>query len=246
MSIRRIMSLAALALALTGCATSGAHPQDPFEGFNRTMFRFNEAVDEAVLKPVAKGYQSVTPSFVQTVVGNFFGNLGDVWTAANNLLQGNLHEGLSDVMRVATNTVLGLGGVLDIASEAGMTKHKEDFGQTLGAWGVPAGPYVVLPLLGPSTVRDTAALPADFAGDPWVYADPVRVRNTGSVLRIVDERAALLGASNLMEDVALDNYAFMRDAWLQRRESMVGRNTSSRPSYYDDLDDPAPGSANGQ
>jgi phospholipid-binding lipoprotein MlaA len=227
----------ALAMLLTGCATSSMHPQDPLEDFNRTMFRFNDAVDEAVLKPVATGYQKVAPSFVQTAVGNFFGNLGDVWTAVNNLLQGKVHEGVSDTMRVLVNSTMGLGGVLDIASEAGMSKHREDFGQTLGVWGVPSGPYLVLPLIGSSTVRDTAALPADFAGDPWLYNKNVSVRNTGTALRIMDERAALLGASNLVEDVSLDKYAFVRDAWLQRRESLIGREGSSRPSYYDDLDE---------
>jgi phospholipid-binding lipoprotein MlaA len=235
--MKKILSALGCALLLTGCATSTTHPQDPLENFNRAMFRFNDAVDEAVLKPVATGYQKVTPSFMQTAVGNFFGNLGDVWTAVNNLLQGKVHDGVSDTMRVLVNTTMGLGGVLDIASEAGMTKHREDFGQTLGVWGVPSGPYLVLPLIGSSTVRDTAALPADFAGDPWQYNENVSVRNTGTALRIVDERAALLGASNLVEDVSLDKYAFVRDAWLQRRGSLIGREGSSRPSYYDDFDE---------
>ena len=237
--MKRLMGVLTLVLLLTGCATTPGtgNPQDPFEGFNRTMFRFNDAVDEAVLKPVATGYQKVTPSFVQTGIGNFFGNLGDVWTAANNLLQGKVEEGVSDVMRVAINTVFGLAGVLDVASEAGLTKHKEDFGQTLAAWGVPPGPYLVLPFLGSSTVRDTAALPADIAGDVWLYTDPTRTRNAGTAVRVVDERAVLLGAGNLLDDVALDKYAFVRDAWLQRRESMIGREASSRPSYYDDLDE---------
>lgn len=232
---KNILTTFAFAMLLSGCATSATHPQDPLEGFNRAMFRFNDAVDGAVLKPAATGYQKVAPSFVQTAVSNFFGNLGDVWTSVNNLLQGKVYDGVSDAMRVAVNTTMGFGGILDIASEAGMTKHREDFGQTLGAWGVPSGPYLVLPLIGSSTIRDTVALPADFAGDPWQYTDPVSARNTGTVLRIVDERAALLGASNLLEDVALDKYAFVRDAWLQRRESLIGRESSSRPSYYDDF-----------
>lgn len=234
---KKIFGAFALVMLLTGCATSSTHPQDPYEGFNRAMFRFNDVVDEAVLKPVATGYQNVTPDFMQTAVSNFFGNLGDVWTAANNMLQGKVQEGLSDTMRVLVNTTLGFGGILDIASEAGMSKHREDFGQTLGVWGVPSGAYLVLPLIGSSTVRDTAALPADFAGDPWQYNNNVSVRNTGTALRIVDERAALLGASNLVEDVALDKYAFVRDAWLQRREALIGRETSSRPFYYDEFDE---------
>jgi phospholipid-binding lipoprotein MlaA len=238
---KKVFGAFALVVLLTGCATSATHQKDPLEGFNRAMFRFNDAVDEAVLKPVATGYQKVTPSFVQTAIGNFFGNLGDVWTSVNNFLQGNVHDGVSDAMRVAVNSTMGFGGILDIASEAGMTKHREDFGQTLGVWGVPSGPYLVLPLIGSSTIRDTAALPADFAGDPWQYDEVVgvsnRVRNTGTALRIVDERAALLGASNLLDDVALDKYAFVRDAWLQRRESLIGREGSSRPFYYDDFDE---------
>src|SRR5690606_12677805 len=137
------------------------------------------------LKPVATAYQDVTPSFVQTGVSNFFGNIGDVWTMINNFLQGKVENGLNDFMRVAVNTTFGFGGVLDIASEAGIQKHKEDFGQTLGKWGVASGPYVVLPLFGPSTLRDTAALPADIYGDPWAYVDPVSVRNTGYVIRAV-------------------------------------------------------------
>ena len=234
--MKKIVGALALVTMLTGCATTSGNPQDPFEGFNRTMFRFNDAVDETVLKPVATGYQKVTPSFVQAAIGNFFGNLGDVWTSVNNFLQGNVHDGISDAMRVAVNTTMGLGGILDIASEAGMSKHKEDFGQTLGVWGVPSGPYLVLPLIGSSTIRDTAALPADFAGDPWLYTNSVSVRNTGTAVRIVDERAALLGASNLLDDVALDKYAFVRDAWLQRRQSLIGGG-ESRPSYYDDFEE---------
>ncbi len=236
--MKKILGACALAVLMTGCATAPdtADPRDPFEGFNRTVFRFNDAVDEAVLKPVATGYQKVTPSFVQTGVSNFFGNIGDVWSAVNNLLQGKLEAGVSDGMRVAINTTFGFVGVLDIASEAGLTKHKEDFGQTLGVWGVPSGPYVVLPLLGPSTIRDTAALPVDFAGDVWQYTDSVGTRNTGTALRIVDARAGLLDAGNLLEDVALDKYAFMRDAWLQRRQSMIG-GESARPAYYDDFDE---------
>jgi len=238
MIMKRFFGACALVVMLTGCATTSgtADPRDPFEGFNRTIFSFNDAVDEAVLKPVATGYQKVTPSFVQTGVSNFFGNIGDVWSAVNNLLQGEVEAGVSDVMRVAINTTFGFVGLLDIASEAGLAKHKEDFGQTLGVWGVPSGPYLVLPLLGSSTVRDTAALPVDYQGDVWDHVYPVSTRNTGTALRIVDTRASLLEAGNLLEDVALDKYAFMRDAWLQRRQSQIG-GESARPAYYDEFDD---------
>lgn len=209
-----------IAFALTGCATT-SNPHDPLERFNRAMFNFNDAVDQAALKPAAQIYESVLPSFVQSGIGNFFGNIGDVWSSVNNLLQGKLADGISDFMRVAMNSSIGLGGVLDIASEAGMPKHKEDFGQTLGKWGVASGPYIVLPFLGSSTVRDTAALPVDAMGDLWRYKYPVRWRNTGAVVRLVDQRAAVLDASNLIEEAALDRYEFVRDAYLQRRESKI-------------------------
>ena len=209
------------ALLLSGCATTSNNANDPFEGFNRAMFQFNDAVDRNALKPAATVYQEVLPSFVQTAIGNFFGNIGDVWTMVNNFLQGKVENGANDFMRVAVNTTLGFGGVLDIASEAGITKHKEDFGQTLGAWGVGSGPYVVLPLFGSSTLRDTAALPVDLAGDLWTYTTPIDVRNTGIVLRLVDQRAEVLDASNLLEDAALDRYTFVRSAYLQRRASMI-------------------------
>jgi phospholipid-binding lipoprotein MlaA len=139
------------------------------------------------------------------------------------------------MMRVAVNTTFGLAGLFDIGSEVGMTKHKEDFGQTLGTWGVGSGPYLVLPLLGPSTLRDAAATPLDIIADPWYYKRPVRWRNTGSVLHVVDQRAALLNASDLLEAAALDRYDFVRDAYLQRRESKVRDGAAPSSSYEDDV-----------
>ncbi|RJG02324.1 VacJ family lipoprotein [Noviherbaspirillum sedimenti] len=212
------VSAVAVAIALTGCASS---PHDPLEGFNRAMFTFNDTLDKAALTPAAKAYQAALPSFVQTGIGNFFGNLGDVWTGVNNFLQGKIEAGAQDVVRVTANSTLGVLGLFDIASDAGVPKHSEDFGQTLGSWGVPSGPYVVLPFFGASTVRDTAALPLDIYGDPWTYKEPLRWRNTGTVLRLVDRRASLLDASNLLEDAALDRYQFVRDAYMQRRLSQV-------------------------
>ncbi|HYD59737.1 MAG TPA: VacJ family lipoprotein [Noviherbaspirillum sp.] len=227
----RIMMLVA-ALALSGCATT--HPQDPFENFNRAMFRFNDAVDQAAVKPAAKAYKKL-PDFVQTGVGNFFGNLEDAWTAVNNLLQGKVADGMSDVMRFAVNTTMGLGGLLDIGTEAGLQKHREDFGQTLGKWGVKAGPYVVLPILGSSTMRDTVVLPVDIQGDPWHHVYPVHTRNLGSVLRAVDQRAVLLDASNLVEEAALDRYEFVRDAYLQRRQNRVYDGDPPSSAYEFDV-----------
>jgi phospholipid-binding lipoprotein MlaA len=224
-----------MALALTACATTN-NPKDPLESFNRAIFTFNDTLDQAAVKPAATFYQSVLPSFVQTGVGNFFGNLGDVWTAVNNLMQGKLEDGTSDIMRVALNSTLGLGGLLDIGSEAGMVKHREDFGQTLGKWGVAPGPYVVLPIFGPSTLRDTAAFPIDFKADPWAYKDPVNVRNIGTALRLVDRRAAVLDASNLIEEAALDKYSFVRDAYLQRRASQI-RDNGPEPDSDDAVPD---------
>lgn len=216
----RSLALAVVAAAaLTGCA--GPNPRDPYEGFNRSMFKFNDAIDQAALKPAATAYKKVLPTFVQTGVNNFFGNLSDVWTAANGFMQGRGEQGMNDVMRVALNSTFGLLGVLDIASEAGLRKHNEDFGQTLGYWGVQSGPYLMLPLLGPSTVRDTVALPLDIKADPWQYKDPVNVRTIGSVTRVIDRRAVLLDASNLMEEAALDRYDFVRDSFLQARQSKV-------------------------
>lgn len=205
-------------MALGGCAS--LHEKDPLEGWNRAVFNFNDAVDRTALKPAAQGYRHL-PGFVQTGVGNFFGNLEDVWTSANDFLQGKFADGLSDVMRVSVNTFFGLGGVLDIASEAGINKHKEDLGQTLGVWGIGPGPYIVLPILGPSTLRDTIATPVDLSAYPWAYKYPVRWRNAGYVLRAVDERAYALEATNLLEDAALDRYVFIRDGYLQRRESKI-------------------------
>jgi phospholipid-binding lipoprotein MlaA len=222
---------AGLAVALGGCATTDAgNPRDPLEGYNRAMFGFNDKLDRYALKPAATAYQKVLPSFVQTGVNNFFGNLADAWTAVNNLLQGRGADGVTDIMRFAVNSTIGLLGVLDVASEAGLQKHRQDFGVTLGVWGVRSGPYVVLPFFGSSTLRDTAALPVDIQGNPWYYVQPSDVRNTGTGLRIIDTRASLLGASNLLEEAALDRYAFVRDAYLQRRESKISGSRERGPA----------------
>jgi len=215
------MTLAAAACALAaGCATP-SNPQDPLEKFNRATFAFNDTVDRVALKPAATAYKKVLPGFVQTGVSNFFGNLSDIWSSANNLMQGKGEDGATDFMRFALNSTFGIAGILDIASEAGLQKHNEDFGQTLGVWGIPSGPYLMLPLLGPSTIRDTAALPADLWADPWAYKDPVNVRNIGIGVRAIDQRASVLEASNLFEEAALDRYEFIRDGYLQRRQSRV-------------------------
>jgi phospholipid-binding lipoprotein MlaA len=221
MTIRNALAMAAgTAVLLSGCATSN-NPRDPFEKFNRAVFSFNDAVDRTALKPAATAYKNATPDFVQTGVNNFFGNLSDLWSSVNNFAQLKGQDGLNDFTRFAVNSTLGLVGVLDIATPAGLRKHNEDLGQTLGYWGVPSGPYLMLPLLGPSTIRDTAALPGDFWGDPWTHVNDIPWRNSGIVLRAVDQRASVLDASNLLEDAALDRYEFIRDGYLQRRSSKV-------------------------
>lgn len=216
---------------------NAGNPADPLERFNRNIFIFNDKVDQVVLQPAAKVYRRIVPNFVQIGVGNFFGNLGDVWTGVNNVLQGKVTDGVTDFMRFAFNTTLGLGGVIDISSAAGMPKHREDFGQTLGRWGVGSGAYIVLPLLGPSTIRDTAALPLDFKGDLWSYVDPVSLRNSGTAVRLLDARASVLDASDLLEGAALDRYEFVRDAYLQRRQNRINDGESRAR----DEDSTAPG-----
>ncbi|MGN6703329.1 MAG: MlaA family lipoprotein [Burkholderiaceae bacterium] len=235
---RRAGALASVALLATGCAGTANNPNDPFEGYNRAAFSFNDKVDQIALKPAATAYRKVTPSFVQTGVGNFFGNISDIWSTVNLFLQGKLQQGFDGFTRVALNTSFGLGGILDFASDAGLQKHNEDLGQTLGYWGVPSGPYLVLPLFGPSTVRDAVALPGDLAGNLWTYKEPLRWRNVGIGVRVIDERAALLDAGSLLEAAALDKYQFVRDAYLQRRASQV--NDGARPDDEDnDAEAPA-------
>jgi phospholipid-binding lipoprotein MlaA len=205
---------------ITGCATSG-NAKDPIEGFNRAMYAFNDGVDKAVIKPVAKGYDAVLPNPVRTGVTNFFGNIADLFIGVNNLLQGKVSDGGSDLGRVAVNTTVGVLGVFDVASGMGLEKHEEDFGQTFGHWGMGSGAYVVLPLLGPRTVRDTGGLVLDVATDPVAYIDHVPTRNTLFTVRAINDRANLLPAEKVVEEAALDKYSYIRDAYLQRRRSMV-------------------------
>ncbi len=227
MSTRRFASRAFVLLAaalLSACATvpgTGQDPRDPFENYNRAMYDFNMGLDRKVIRPVAEGYVDIVPSPVRTAIGNFFSNIGDVWTAVNNYLQIKPREGTQDVARVVLNSTFGVLGLIDVATPMGLPKHEEDFGQTLGKWGVQSGPFLVLPLFGASTVRDGLARPVDFLADPVSQVSDAGTRNVARVVRLVDNRADLLGASSLMEDAALDPYQFLRDAYLQRRESRV-------------------------
>jgi phospholipid-binding lipoprotein MlaA len=202
-------------------AVVSGNPKDPFESWNRKVFGFNDAIDNAVLKPVATAYRDYVPEVVRAGVGNFLGNFSDAWSTVNHLLQGKLQTGMEMFTRVMVNTVFGLGGLLDISTEAGLERRDEDFGQTLGRWGVPAGPYLVWPLLGPSSVRETAALPLDRGIGPGLVINDGGVVAGLALLGVVDTRAGLLRASRLLDDVALDRYVFVRDAYLSRRRSQV-------------------------
>ncbi len=232
-SVRTLAAVALLALA--GCASGpGANPRDPLEPFNRGVTKFNDGVDEAVLKPVATAYKNVLPYPIRKGVNNFFGNLNDLWSFVNNVLQGKAQNAAETWTRLNINTFLGLGGFLDIATDLGLDRHYEDFGQTLGRWGVPAGPYLVLPLLGPSTIRDALAIPVDRVGDPVSYVDPTSSRYAFNGVRIIDLRANLLRVSSVLDNAALDKYTFTRDAYLQKRRAEVfdsaPRNPDNAPS----------------
>ncbi len=219
--LRQCALLLAVA-GLAGCA-SGPHanPKDPLEPFNRTVYGFNDALDRAVVKPVATAYRDTLPAPIRTGVSNFFANLQDAWSGVNNALQLKGQASAESFMRFGVNTVFGLVGVLDIASEMGLERHTKDFGHTLGFWGVGPGPYLVLPLLGPSTLRDTAALPVDAQGNLLNNVSDVPARNSATAVNLIDRRTRLLDASQMLEEVAIDPYSFTRDAFLQRRRSSI-------------------------
>ena len=229
-----LVSVSMLMTLLGGCATTG-NPRDPLEPMNRAIYSFNDGVDQAIFKPVADAYRAVLPSFVRTGVSNFFSNINDVSIALNSLLQGKPVDAISDVGRVAVNTTAGILGVFDVATEFGLEKHNEDFGQTLGHWGVGDGPFLMLPLLGPSNLRDTVGLVTDFKLDPITYVDPSRDRNILWGSRSVSQRAHLLDASKILETAALDPYDFLRYAYLQRRRNLV-HDGSPPPEKDDDLE----------
>lgn len=247
---RGLVAAALLSLALLGgCATTapaGAggsaaaaataparNPVDPWEAFNRKVFAFNDSLDEAVVKPVAEAWRKVVPPLVRTGVSNFFGNIGDVWSTANHFLQGKVGTGFEMGMRVLTNTLFGLGGVLDPATEMRLPRRSEDFGQTLGVWGVGTGPYLVLPLLGPSTLRDAAGMPLDRAASStslWMDANAYVL----TTLQLVNVRAELLATTQLIDQVSLDRYSFLRDAYLSRRLDQVHDGNPPLEKFEDD------------
>lgn len=233
MAAIRIILLSAC-LALGGCATTHHNPKDPFEPFNRSMYQINDALDKAVVKPVAQGYDAVVPPPLKMMISNFFSNLNDVTVAINNLLQFKVVDAISDGGRVAVNTTVGLFGVADVASAVGFKKHDEDFGQTLGSWGINSGPYLVLPFFGSSSIRDGVGLAADSNTNPVRRIDQVDERNQIIAASVVDKRAILLNKEEVLDTAALDRYAFIRDAYLQRRRSLVYDGDPPREKFDDE------------
>lgn len=223
-----------LALALGGCASvappaGDARPNDPYEAMNRKVFAFNDSLDRRLLKPAALTYQKVVPSPVRDSVRNFFGNLGDAWSAVNWLLQGEFNKGAEQGARFAWNTTLGVAGLFDVSTTFGLDKRSQDFGQTLGTWGVEQGAYLVLPVLGPSSIRDAMALPINSVAGNGYWFDSRTTQIAVQALDVVSLRASLLQAGDLVEGIALDKYTFFRDAYLQRR--------ASKPKSASDDDD---------
>lgn len=229
-----------MAGVLAGCAATPAVPdeRDPFEGMNRAIYEFNDAFDRGIAKPVAQTYQNVVPQPVNQGVSNFFGNLEDVLIFANDLLQLKFGQAASDFSRVVWNTTVGLGGLIDVATHLELPKHSEDFGQTLGYWGVGSGPYLVLPFLGPSTLRDASGSIVDTYYDPVNAVEDPQTRTALWLTDAVDTRAGLLRASRVLEQAALDPYTFLRDAYLQRRENLVYDGNPPMPDFDPLLDDP--------
>lgn len=245
MSARFILLLLLTFCSLCGCAT-GSNPRDPWESLNRKVYSFNTTVDRAVLKPVAKGYVRVVPRLVRRGVANFFGNLGMPVITLNDLLQLKGSKVPVDIVRFATNTVFGLGGLIDVASELKIERRNEDFGQTLGYWGIKSGPYLVLPLFGPSNIRDSMGTAVDYVAHPTFYWDPSAEESRWIIfaLDIIDTRAQLLDAEKFLDAAAIDRYSFLRDAYLQRREFAVrdgnlpaSTDPGSRPKTLKELEE---------
>jgi phospholipid-binding lipoprotein MlaA len=232
-AIRTLIVLTAV--ALTGCASTHAHnPADPLEPINRGIYKFNDSVDKAVIKPVARGYKAVMPTAGRIMVTNFFSNLDDVVVTANDLLQLKLVQGFSDGMRFFVNSTVGVFGLIDVASIGDLKKHNEDFGLTLGKWGVGNGPYLVLPILGPSTLRDSVGLYVDGYPSPMYQLKDMRARNQAYLTRGISWRAELLDQEKVLNEAMIDPYEFIRDAYLLRRLSQVYEGNPPRQRYDDE------------
>jgi len=215
---RLLLSL--LVLVLSGCASLSENKSDPWEGWNRGVYKFNKTLDSSIAKPLTQGYKAITPDIVETGISNMFSNLNDIPTMINNLLQGKVSDSFSDLGRFVINSTIGVVGLWDPASSMGLEKNDEDFGQTLGAWGVGDGPYMMIPILGPSTLRDIGAYPADSLIDPLNQIDHIPTRNQATFLELIDKRSGLMQYESQLEDV-IDEYAFVRDIYLQNRRYKV-------------------------
>ncbi|WP_353254934.1 MlaA family lipoprotein [Burkholderia anthina] len=232
--VRIIAATIAASAVLSGCATGpNRNPNDPLEPMNRAMYKFNDTVDTNIAVPIAKGYQKITPTPMRTAISNFFSNLGDLGNMANNLLQLRITDATQDLMRVAMNSLFGVAGLIDIATPAGLPKHHQDFGLTMARWGVPSGPYLVLPVFGPSTIRDGVGRAVDVRFNLLNYIEPA-ARNPMYIAQFISARSDLLGATDLLKQAALDPYSFVRDAYLQQRKSLTYHSQSSAaalPNY---------------
>ncbi|KVQ50066.1 ABC transporter [Burkholderia territorii] len=232
--VRIIAATVAASAVLSGCATGpNRNPNDPLEPMNRAMYKFNDTVDTNIAVPIAKGYQKITPTPMRTAISNFFSNLGDLGNMANNLLQLRITDATQDLMRVAMNSVFGVAGLIDIATPAGLPKHHQDFGLTMARWGVPSGPYLVLPVFGPSTIRDGVGRAVDVRFNLLNYIEPA-ARNPMYIAQFISARSDLLGATDLLKQAALDPYSFVRDAYLQQRKSLTyrGQSASAAPPNF--------------
>lgn len=229
--------LLGLALSVVGCATANKEdPRDPWEGWNRNVQSFNDNLDDYVMKPVAQGYQTVTPEFVDKGITNFYSNIDDINVVLNDLLQFKLAQTGMDTGRLLINTVAGLGGFVDIASHMNLPKHNEDLDQTLGAWGVPAGPYFVVPLLGPSTPRGVVSLAADGATNPLYWINPAAIAYGTGTLKTIDTRADLLSATKIVDQASVDRYEFIRNAYFQDRNYKIYDGNPPRSAEEEDLE----------
>ncbi len=237
-----VVLFACITMMVGGCASTQyvANERDPWQGFNRTMYGFNDGLDRALLKPAAKGYKAIAPDFVETGVCNFFDNLDDVSVAVNNLLQGKVSNSFSDIGRLVVNSTIGILGLFDVASPMGLTKHDEDFGQTLGVWGMDSGPYIMWPIFGPSTLRDSPSLVVDkVLLNPLTYVEIKTGERIAVVaLDVVSVRAELLSLEETVDEISTDRYTFIREAYLDRREFLVSDGSPLEDTdLYDELDD---------
>jgi len=232
------LSLLGVVILFTGCATTqNPDERDPYESYNRAMYQFNDTVDRAVLKPVAKGYDAVVPDAISWGVSNFFSNLNDITVAINSLLQGKFSQAADDTGRFLLNSTVGVAGIFDVAGLAGNKKRNEDFGQTLGAWGADPGAYIVLPIFGPRTVRDSFGLVGDMFTDPVMYVEGPGARNALTITRVIDGRATLLKSERVLSEATDDEYAYVRNAYLQRRQYLVYDGNPPEDDDFDLFDD---------